>query len=369
MRLGTLVVVITLFAAPALALPAAVREPAHPVWTQQVVGDPRTGLFDFATASDASAYFAYRAELPNDGIVLASRTAGRWVETPAAPGVDARLVFDPDDNPHIFYTPYSFVGISHAYQNGASWVSEPIETVNSVGRYEAVADAQGRLHIAYDGTFGIRYGVKPPGGAWTIESVTTERPFGVALALDPNGEPRIAYNPINPNTGVLRYAAKTGTTWTTVTIPATGFGPDLAIDPSGSVHVAFETAASTAGYAKLENNAWHVETVDSAAPTGRDGSIGVDDSGKVHMAYHDRYNPDSPLGGKTRYATQLDEGTWLRQGVSHGYTGRGKLIVDPDGFPRVGYYLYSTQGVETTVARIMLAEPIQRTLIPHVAIG
>ena len=153
---------------------------------------------------------------------------------------------------------------------------QPASTIHAsawvYGASSLAVDAGGGLHLAYvviepppsgasAGTRTVRYGVKPPGGAWTTEVVDTDSWSGsseeadaVSLALVA-GAPVIAYH--HRATRALKLAERTsggGTTWArrTLLAPDAAFENDsvgqavaLASDCAGRLHLVYQRNLAT----------------------------------------------------------------------------------------------------------------------------
>jgi hypothetical protein len=166
---------------------------------------------------------------------------------------------------------------------------------------------------------------------WGVEVVASAptNVEDLALVLAPSGEPRIAYIEQSGTTAQLKYAHKsclaagcltqttaaqpTGEgTWTVETIPGAGLvqgSVALALDAGGNPLIAYY-AGGELKYAFKSGSTWTIETVpDPAADEGRHVSIALSSTGTPHLAYYDVTNGDlkhAARTGGTWTVSQLD---------------------------------------------------------------
>jgi len=181
----------------------------------------------------------------------------RWnIETLDRGGMHGTsLALDGADRPHIAYLNVSRGELDYVFFDGNAWnyeAASPAVIDNSPEAGPSLAvDPSGGVHIAFgDGTFPsrfLKYAFRD-GSGWSAETVDTlPRVLSASLALDPDGQPRIAYQRMSPPAGpegTLLYAWKTGG-WRTETVDQdlsddhTGAWASLAIDRSGRPHLSY----------------------------------------------------------------------------------------------------------------------------------
>ncbi|RKY13933.1 MAG: hypothetical protein DRP63_09020, partial [Planctomycetota bacterium] len=148
-------------------------------------------------------------------VAVAAKTVGEWTHTyiggPAAVGTSAAspdgktfylLAGDWEQGALVLYT-----------YNGVSWTSKPIMTDVYPTRTAIAFDAQGNIHIVFlDWPTGTVYYGFYDGSDWAVEKVYVgawaESPE-VAIAIDPNGDPAVAY----VSGDRVLYAKKANDTW------------------------------------------------------------------------------------------------------------------------------------------------------------
>ena len=208
--------------------------------------------------------------------------AGRW---PA-------LAVDASGELHACFTGAAGVGI--AYLRIAP--GRTPETVDAEGQAQCTlaVDAGGTVHVAYLSRSGLRYARRASGG-WTASTVDAQaapgirRVDGPALALAPDGAPRIAYRrPSGGGVTGLAVALRDGQGWG---VEATGIvglvGPrSLSIDALGASRLATTDALGQSLTAWLRGGrGWVVEHSESPAPNAGDGPpIAIDAGGRARFA-------------------------------------------------------------------------------------
>lgn len=131
----------------------------------------------------------------------------------------------------------------------------------------------------------------------------------------------------------LKYAVKSGASWTIETVDSRVLDTSLDIDSSGTSHIAYYNYFyADLMYAVKTDSGWNIETVDSAGSVGDWVSIAVDSYGNPHISYHDRTNRD------LKYAVKIGS-SWIIETVdSVGYTGHyTSIVVDSNDDPHISY--------------------------------
>lgn len=172
---------------------------------------------------------------------------------------------------------------------------------------------------------------------WLSETVTSDTPYGLSLALDAAGNPHIAY--LLSSAYGLKYASWTGMHWEieTVDLDTTlwSYSVSLAIDPVGRPHIAYEGSANRQlKYAYRDTTGWVVSVVDATAGSGRDVSLALDPQGRPCISYQFQQGPDVRL----KYA-RWDGSRWqIEQVDTESVMGwQTSLALDAAGHPHISY--------------------------------
>lgn len=155
------------------------------------------------------------------------------------------LAFDPAGSPHIAYTVQPTLYL--AKRDGAVWTTSSVFTGQTLFGSPALAfGAGGEAWLAFTGdnnaASSSQYTSKPliaglraaSANTWSFEDVVAEATVGPSLAIDPGGQPAIAYRA--PGSVELRFARRDGSAWQTehVAWPRSGSAkvgrPSLAFD-------------------------------------------------------------------------------------------------------------------------------------------
>ncbi len=266
---------------------------------------------------------AHMLERRGGFVKAATRGQNGWSSALVAEGYfygPLDVATDPEGRIHIVYHDHQApnfnpnVGdLAHAVRQDASWAVEPLANRGHDG-WDArlVFDANGALHASavdpldFNGR-GVEYYLLTPDGALVVEAVgsapQTYR-FATAIALGPDGEPRISYFDLNASR--LRLATRAGPgDWTLETVDdaaGTGAFSSLKIDPKGGLHLSYFES---------------------------DGGPAFADAGRIKYAF--RPNPDAPW--RIEVIDRLDQ-------VFSGFTGARNLTslaLDSAGNPWVAY--------------------------------
>jgi hypothetical protein len=207
-------------------------------------------------------------------------------------------------------------------------------------------DRNGNPRIAYqDDTNGRLKYASRAGGVWTIDNVAASGVSGAftgvpdaSIALNSNADPGIAYFDIVNR--YLRYASKSAGVWTTELVDNAGTADQycsLALDAQGNPRISyFDASNHRLRFASKNSGIWTLETADGPAGSnvGYYNSLALDTQGNPHIAYSDFLN------FALKYAVKSG-GTWTTEtalpvGASNPlYIS---LALDPQGNPHVSYY-------------------------------
>ncbi|MEN6372469.1 MAG: hypothetical protein ABFD64_10715 [Armatimonadota bacterium] len=159
-----------------------------------------------------------------------------------------------------------------------------------------------------------------------------------SIVMDGSGSLHLAYYDFRA--GSLKYAVKSGGTWSTQVVDGPGYRgmyPSLVLDASGNPHISYyDYWNGDMKYASLVGTAWQITTVDSVGNVGMFSSLALDSSGNPHISYYDYGN------GKLKYASMVS-GNWSVEVVdSDSDVGQySSIALDPSGKPVISYYDYT----------------------------
>ena len=190
--------------------------------------------------------------------------------------------------PHISYYDARTNTLKHAWKS-TDWQSETVDSAGGVGKYSCIA-------------------------------------------VDGSGYPAIVY--YDEAGDALKYAYRDGSGWHLSTI-ATGCGEysSLAFDGSGNAHVAYYDSTEVLKYAKRSGGSWTYETADSTKYCGEMCSLVLDGSGYPHIAYRDGFN------SRLKYAWKDGSGWHAEVADSQDRTGfMPAIAIGTDGYPRINYF-------------------------------
>jgi len=281
------------------------------------------------------------------------------------------LVFAPDwgslPNPTLFDSAaviYTFE-IADYYQEpmlSLSWTSAPADPADLwVGAYNALTQrwvwANGSSEVHFSGA-GADY-IYSDGQAWIavvllgnsssslrelrfgpqlwqrydVDSSADEVADGSSIALDPAGNPHIAYH--NATQDQLCYASFDGSNWSSEVAdpgPFVGSYPSLAFDSVGIPYIAYYD--SSAGHPKLafySAGSWGISYIDESGPLGTGTDIAIDSTDTLHVAYLDMPN------SRVRLATYTGGGWTYEDAGANPLNSRVSLIYDELDQPHLAY--------------------------------
>lgn len=266
------------------------------------------------------------------------------------------LAFDGGGAAHAVHTAGAGNVLRYGVRSQSVW---SWSAIGATGDWPALAiDLAGGAHVLFsDQTtlpYGLKYGYRPRGGAWTFELVraSTAVVRYSALTVDRAGTPHAVYY---DSAATLRYARRGATAWTEELVTASGGrGCDLLVDPSGAVHVSYYSPTNDVMYAlRPATGAWDVEValpyLVSTVPVHAETSIGRTRAGVVHIAASDRrygafFSDDFFLTVTSQAGTQWNYSTVDDASADVG--GYPELVVDPfDGL----HVVYQTVSASPTL--------------------
>ena len=153
-------------------------------------------------------------------------------------------------------------------------------------------DATGLAHVAYGSagsTGGVFYGEGRFDAGFAFQQVAGEVSISrVALELEPDGTPQLAYSQLDG--GHLYWSRRIGSGWKTeavTTARGEGWNPALVLDPTRRPHVSYWALdGGSLHYAvRVGENAWDTQTVDVGPNTGAESELALTKAGRPCIAY------------------------------------------------------------------------------------
>jgi hypothetical protein len=231
----------------------------------------------------------------------------------------------------------------------ADWVAEVADEIERTGEASSVAiDASGQPCIAYyaAATRDLKYAVKS-GGTWTISTVVSTGSVGdsPSLAFDSSGNPHIAF--VDGTNDKIKLASWNGASWDITDVVSGNdneFNVCLDFDSSDTPHILFFGAVSPyyPYMAKYNGASWDAVQIDSDNG-GEMGGIVIDDTDRVHVCY--TYFTDDPTKHGIKYAYS-DGGAWTVQILaSNAYSCNcSDIAIDSNNYPHVVYSWFPSGG-------------------------
>lgn len=172
------------------------------------------------------------------------------------------------------------------------WTEEPVASSSYSGASMRL-DATGTPYLAWVDGGRIVYAVRDAGG-WQPVVVDSGGLAGPSLALSPAGEARVSYT-AGPNSELpgLWYAEEGAGGWTRTRVRSADggdspwqYGGTLALDPAGDPFIAFndQNGLDLRG-ASRKQGAWTVQDIDTYGNTGYCANVAFDASGHPLVAY------------------------------------------------------------------------------------
>jgi hypothetical protein len=233
-------------------------------------------------------------------------------------GAHSQIAVTSDGTPYILYENTDDSRILLAWWvstggDGGGWEKMEIGTSHYNYNCEIIADSEDHLHMAWENSSSLRYGVYDPDTeTWIIPEEEVSSSYGwLDLAIVEHNDTITAYivytyrySPYD-----LRLATRdpVSETWSTEVIHGENCNqtlPSIAADSQGRLHVSFrETASMAMMYATNANDSttWVTEYVELGSNLGQYSSIVVDDYDVPYIIYYDASN------GDLKYARMISE--------------------------------------------------------------
>ncbi len=247
----------------------------------------------------------------SDEACLGTAPATReWRVERLAPGRWPALAVDASGELHACFTGAGGFGVS--YLRIAPGRTPESVDVDGQAQCSLAVDAAGTVHVAYLSRFGLRHARRAASG-WTASTVDAQATVGIrrfdgpALALAPDGAPRIAYRrPTGTGPIGLTVALRDGQGWTFEATAIRGLvGPhSLAVDAAGQSRLATTDDLGQSVIAWVRGaRGWGVEHAESLAPNAGDGPpIALDTAGRARFAWWWRAAPTTDPAVSLRWS-------------------------------------------------------------------
>lgn len=235
-----------------------------------------------------------------------------------------------------------------AERNGSSWSIDLIESKGAANATTGLAfDLSGNPSVAYrtSGRHGSLHLARRSGPSWSREEIDPGRqPRFISLAYDPSGNPAVAYSDLTVLPGVyfydqdtLKYASKSGGSWTVETLEAGvylyGSFASLSFSPLTGQPAVIHADLTDARLLSFNGSSWDLELVDDAGHLAKQASLAYAPDGTAHVSYYDRGASGVILAKKPSGAPAWD---FVTVNVGGGLTGLD-LALDGTGTPGLAY--------------------------------
>lgn len=226
------------------------------------------------------------------------------------------LVIDADSTLHVFMHDIVNGGLWHAERATAGWTSEIVDEDPARGELNAAAiSATGTLHVVYTAIEGdqpvdLLHASRAIGKAWSIESLSVA---GTFPSLAANGDELALAFAMAVGDGVfsIAFGRREATGWSfddVDTESGQSGGVALGLDPAGEPHIVYGRDEQPFLAEKCDAG-WHIETVGfTDGDTGRIPSMVVDPWGGIHATWG-IFDPSTGDNGE-RYAYRPAGGMW-----------------------------------------------------------
>lgn len=169
------------------------------------------------------------------------------------------------------------------------------------GRRSSIAyDGEGNIHVSFLGEYdqSLKYAFFD-GEEWVVEKIfeTYDSVEQTSLALNPDGQPSIAFRTYAWPEGNILYASFNGTNWEITSVDKgesqTGRDLSLAFDSNGDPAIAYIKDTDSypeydLKYAVLQNGSWVLDTVCSGDYISTTCTLAFDSEGIPHISYAHR---------------------------------------------------------------------------------
>lgn len=315
----------------------------------RVASDPsNTSDFDLAVDPEGRAHLVYGSGTPTGGGVRGAvhlwDTGSGWSRddlesaddvSPFGIGEGASLAFDAAGQPHVVYAgAHQGSGtrpLRHAWRQATTWFVETLVTPATYPRRtRTVFDAAGAMHVFASLNSGAGLHVRRADGEWTAFAVPGGTSVAFALAADDVHVAAVTAAGVSVQTSASG-GAFSETTLDRRLEPL--LAPSVAVDAQGDPRIAIVRQHADGARIDLvwrTGAAWTTETVASGVLAGTRPSIRVDAAGATHVAW-------ATADGGVRAATNA-AGSWAATDVVTGLASGASsvaLAITPSGARRV----------------------------------
>jgi hypothetical protein len=207
-----------------------------------------------------------------------------------------------------------------------------VSTDDSFSSVYMALDSNDNPHVTYDGANGVMYYASWDGSNWKTQGVIMGG-TPISLIIDSHNNPHVLFEGANK---VTYYASGNGTNWSFQTVPA-GNGYSLALDPEGNPHIAYLASNSSNPnieelcYASWNGSNWTIQTVDSQASGLSQGVyLALNSNSNPEIMYG--YNPTGSFSTAVKFAT-WDGSSWAIQTAFYNLGVVGNMVLDSNGYP------------------------------------
>lgn len=299
----------------------------HVSFRRQTTSQPATGVTG-----------VYHGYMGNDLRLRGTINVDSTVDRDGVNWNDNSIAVDDFGTVHIAYLDYYDGNLKYAVGNGTNWNSQIVDQGGRLGFFPSLAlDPSGNPHIAYWSMTtvdrGLKY-VRLTASGWTPPELVDRGLYGkyCSLAVDNAGTPHISY--FDEGSGALKYATLTTSGWDRDVVDQTGQVGKLsstALDAAGRPHISYQDLLQNdLKYVHWTGTSWSApETVDSEWYFGSSTDIAMDAFDRPHIAYSD-------WGSGLRYAFRDGSG-WHSETVGDAstfpYLAKSSIGLRSDGKP------------------------------------
>jgi plastocyanin len=190
-------------------------------------------------------------------------------------------------NPRVFATTLS----------GAKWSVEPIAGASPETPATTAIRVAGDEPIVAYGDGSATMLASRTGGEWATETADQAGGLGVAMALDADGSPHLAYY---DESGAVKTARSTGGGWEVEEVADAGSPPDLGsaaivVDSEGTEHVGWQTEDGTIGYSNNQEGDFGEPEEVPRSEAGARPVLGVNAEDEVWLGWVDTEDTEVQL--------------------------------------------------------------------------